>query len=249
MSFSENLKQIRQSKGYSQVYMADHLNIDKSTYNGYESGKRKPDVQRIKAIAHILGVSADDLIGTQFSENKNSAPSFSDEALRILKQYEASTPAIQAAVRAVLAAGAAGVPAPEAPVTHVSSPKKVIPLLGARFAAGTPETAGDLEWENYETTNTRADFAIHVNGNSMEPVLADGSIALGVRRFPKDGEVGAFRLDGEFLVKQFVQDSQKNVYLFSSNRERNDADLIIWHDSDRDLRCYGTILCAPVPLP
>ena len=127
---------------------------------------------------------------------------------------------------------------------------RVIPLLGQSFAAGSPETPGDLFMQDYHTTDPRAEFAIHVNGNSMEPYLPDGSVALGIKRKPMDGEVGAFWLDGGFLVKQVCQDSQGNIYLFSLNRKREDADETIWHDSDRDLRCVGTILMdEKVPLP
>lgn len=136
--------------------------------------------------------------------------------------------------------------APKRPVVIT----RIIPLLGQSFAAGSPESPGDLFMEDYSTTDTRAEFAIHVNGNSMEPYLPDGSVALGVKRKPMDGEVGAFYLDGGFLVKQVCQDSQGNIYLFSLNREREDADETVWHDSGRDLRVVGTILMEErIPLP
>ena len=129
-------------------------------------------------------------------------------------------------------------------------PAKIVPLLGASFAAGAPEAPGDLMFGDYETTDPRAEFAIHVNGDSMEPWLPDGSVALGVKREPADGEVGAFFLDGGFLVKQVVRDSEGNVYLFSLNRDRSDADETIWRDSGRDLRCVGAILTdRSFPLP
>lgn len=130
------------------------------------------------------------------------------------------------------------------------APARIIPLLGQSFAAGAPESPGDLMIRDYETTDPRAEFAIHVNGDSMEPWLPDGSVALGIKRVPADGEVGAFFLDGGFLVKQFCGDSQGNVYLFSLNRDRADADETIWHDSGRDLRLVGTILMKERhPLP
>jgi len=64
MGFAENLRKLRTERGITQVYMAAQLGVDKSTYNGYESGKRKPDVRRIKQIASILNVSADELLET-----------------------------------------------------------------------------------------------------------------------------------------------------------------------------------------
>lgn len=139
-------------------------------------------------------------------------------------------------------------PAEPRPAPRV--PARIIPLLGASFAAGAPEAPGDLMFSDYETEDPRAEFAIRVNGNSMEPALPDGSVALGVKRLPRDGEVGAFFLDGGFLVKQCCVDSYGNVYLFSLNRERSDADDTVWASSDRDLRVVGTILLdKQYPLP
>jgi phage repressor protein C with HTH and peptisase S24 domain len=155
---------------------------------------------------------------------------------------------VRAAVRAVLAI--VKTIKPLEPNFVAKKPTRIIPLFGASYAAGSPEVPGDLTPTDYETTDTRAEFAVHVNGNSMEPYLPDGSIALGMKRAPEDGEVGAFYLDGGFLVKQVCQDSQGNVYLFSLNRERSDADDIIWHDSGRELMVMGTIIMDKrVPLP
>ena len=133
---------------------------------------------------------------------------------------------------------------------RADAPTKIVPLLGAAFAAGTPEAPGDLFMGDYKTTELRAEFAIKVNGDSMEPWLPDGSVALGVKRLPRDGEVGAFWLDGGFLVKRVCTDPYGTVYLFALNRDRSDADDEIRADSGRDLRPVGTILLdKKLPLP
>lgn len=130
------------------------------------------------------------------------------------------------------------------------APSKVVPLFGAAFAAGSPEAPGDLFMGDYRTTDMRAEFAVKVNGDSMEPWLPDGSVALGVKRLPRDGEIGAFWLDGGFLVKQVAVDPFGTVYLFALNRDRADADDEIRPDAGRDLRPIGTILLdAHIPLP
>lgn len=46
------------------------MKIDKSTYCGYETGKRQPDVQKIKQLSKFLGVSGDDLLETDFASSK-----------------------------------------------------------------------------------------------------------------------------------------------------------------------------------
>lgn len=66
MSFSEQLKKARLTIGYTQQMVADLMKITKSTYCGYETGKRQPDVAKIKQLANILNTSGDVLLETGF---------------------------------------------------------------------------------------------------------------------------------------------------------------------------------------
>lgn len=68
MGFSEKLKAARKACGYTQQQIADLMKIDKSTYCGYETGKRQPDVQKIKQLSEILGVSGDTLLETGYEK-------------------------------------------------------------------------------------------------------------------------------------------------------------------------------------
>lgn len=63
MSFEANLREARERIGWTQQRVADELGITKSTYCGYETGKRKPDVPKIKELARILHTPADILLG------------------------------------------------------------------------------------------------------------------------------------------------------------------------------------------
>ena len=53
MSFTERLKEARISVGYTQQQVAEAMGITNSTYCGYETGKRQPDVAKIKQLAKI----------------------------------------------------------------------------------------------------------------------------------------------------------------------------------------------------
>ena len=245
------LAEFRKTLGKTQKDFAAELSVGQTTYNGYETGAREPRSDFWMKVSNKYGVTVDYLMG--FSDdpnpvdriNKNSASSLSEEALSVARQYEAAPDGIRTAVRAVLAA----IPVHNNNII-ARKQTKIIPLLGQSFAAGVAETPGDMFMEKYETEDIRAEFAIHINGNSMEPYLPDGSIAVGVNRKPMDGEIGAFFLDGGFLVKQVCQDNIGNIYLFSLNRDRADADETVWHDAGRDLRVVGTILMDKhIPLP
>lgn len=98
MGFPEQLKIARLNMNYTQQQVADLIGIAKSTYCGYETGKRQPDVEKIKLLARILHTSGDTLLETGFGperENKyeetltilkSLRPEFQDYALELIKK-------------------------------------------------------------------------------------------------------------------------------------------------------------------
>jgi transcriptional regulator with XRE-family HTH domain len=56
------LKSLREAKGYSQEYMASQCKIDQSSYSRMESGKIKPDLDKIKIIAQVLELDLSTLL-------------------------------------------------------------------------------------------------------------------------------------------------------------------------------------------
>lgn len=75
MGFKEQLKKARQNASLTQKQVAEMLGIDKTTYCGYETGKRQPDPQRINQISQILNVSGDVLLETGLGADKKISPS------------------------------------------------------------------------------------------------------------------------------------------------------------------------------
>ena len=63
MSFQENLKEARKRMGWTQERVAEEIGVTKSAYCGYETGKRKPDVPKVKELARVLHTPADVLLG------------------------------------------------------------------------------------------------------------------------------------------------------------------------------------------
>jgi len=82
MSFSEQLKRARLTQGLTQQQVADLMGITNSTYCGYETGKRQPDVEKIKLLANILQTSCDTLLETWFCPESDDK---FEEALSIFK--------------------------------------------------------------------------------------------------------------------------------------------------------------------
>lgn len=82
MSFADQLKLARISMGLTQQEVADLMGITNSTYCGYETGKRQPDVAKIKHLAKILNTSGDFLLETGH-ENAPSPSEDDEEALSV----------------------------------------------------------------------------------------------------------------------------------------------------------------------
>lgn len=60
--FGERLRNLRKAKGYTQQDMARLLNISRSTYTYYETGKSQPGFQNLKKICEILEVDYNNIL-------------------------------------------------------------------------------------------------------------------------------------------------------------------------------------------
>ena len=62
LNINERLRELRVKFGYTQSQIAKLLNIDRSTYAYYETGKTRPDVTSLMVLARIYNVSLDELL-------------------------------------------------------------------------------------------------------------------------------------------------------------------------------------------
>ncbi|ANB58542.1 helix-turn-helix family protein [Anoxybacillus sp. B7M1] len=67
---SKRLSELRKKKKWPLQYIADQLNIAKSTYAGYESGYRQPSLEAVKELAQLFETSTDYLLGAADSPEK-----------------------------------------------------------------------------------------------------------------------------------------------------------------------------------
>lgn len=72
MEFYENLKYLRKESKLTQEKLAEQLNISRQAVTKWESGQAMPDIQNLKAMSEIFGVTIDSLVG-DVKNKKNSA--------------------------------------------------------------------------------------------------------------------------------------------------------------------------------
>lgn len=68
------LKQLRKSKGLTQVEMAKHIDVARTTYAMYEQGKREPDYETLQRIANFHETTVDYLLGRTDKPTNKSLP-------------------------------------------------------------------------------------------------------------------------------------------------------------------------------
>lgn len=96
MGFPEQLKMARLNMNYTQQQVADLMGIAKSTYCGYETGKRQPDVEKIKLLARILKTSGDTLLETGFTpETEDPKADLENKYERALTLFKSLRPEFQ----------------------------------------------------------------------------------------------------------------------------------------------------------
>ena len=73
MIFHERIKELRETKGISQMELAKNLNISQSAVAKWEKEKTEPTASAIIFISRYFGVSADYLLGL---ENEDGTRNF-----------------------------------------------------------------------------------------------------------------------------------------------------------------------------
>jgi phage repressor protein C with HTH and peptisase S24 domain len=133
-----------------------------------------------------------------------------------------------------------------APVIPIR-PSKVIPLFVAAAGPGEPPSQDGLD--EYEVdAESKAQFAVRISGDSMEPELRDGDVVLCERKRPEIGELAVMMVNGFLLVKQYIEDGYGNMYLRSLNRARSDLDVDILTSGNDTVTPYGRVICRKLPL-
>ena len=63
MKFNENLKYLRKEAKLTQEQLAEKLNVSRQAVTKWESGQSLPDIQNLKEMADMFGVTMDALVG------------------------------------------------------------------------------------------------------------------------------------------------------------------------------------------
>ncbi len=80
---SENIRNLRKQKGYSQETLAQELNVVRQTVSKWEKGYSVPDAIMLEKLAEVLEVSVSDLLGEGTDKNTEPKPDLSQIAAQL----------------------------------------------------------------------------------------------------------------------------------------------------------------------
>ena len=245
MKFGDRMQLRREELGLSRGQLAEALGLTASAIGNYEQNISFPRAEILLRLFDLLKTDPNELFQDSF-RSAYRRPTPAEET--VLRQYRdlsrLGKESLRAVLKALLAAQEEAVPETEEP--------RLIPLYRSPAAAGyaAPVFGEDFDYVPVtEEVPPAAEYGVRIQGDSMAPWIEDGSVVY-VNRDPlAEGDIGIFYVDGDILCKQYYRDPLGFVYLFSLNRSRADADVVLPPESGRRLACFGRVLHRGMPLP
>lgn len=236
MNISQNIQDILKQQKRTQKELAGHLNIATSTVNNWIKLNRSVPAEYIIPICEFFDISPYYLL---IGEDKG--PSLPDDEIELLKYYKELPEKEQMKLIGRASALAEVYKEQVTQIIEVETPMIEIRHSIYKVSAGTGYNLDDGDqWDTIEIPDTpeanRADFALTISGDSMEPVYYDGDIVL-IKSQPAidNGEIGIFIIENDGYIKKYGGDR-----LISLNAAYDD---IMFSDYDPDdIRCVGLVI-------
>lgn len=248
MSFGERIKYRRGELKLSRADLAERLGVSSSAVSNYENGVSFPKEDVMLRLFDSLETEPNILFQDSY---RGGGQVMSGPEQALLRQYRGLSPMGRESVRSVVEALCSYRDELEVAQPEQREPR-VIPLYRTPAAAGYASPVFGEDFDYISVTDEvpqAAEFAVRISGDSMVPFIADGSVVY-VNRDPlRAGDVGIFCVDGDMFCKQYYKDPAGIVYLFSLNRRRADADVILTPSGSRSLVCFGRVIMHALPLP
>lgn len=247
MSLGKRMQEQRERLGLSQAALARLLGVSQSTIGNYEAGISFPKEDVMLRLFDCLNTEPNTLFQDSF---RSGGEVLTSSEKQMLKRYRGLSPKGKETVRSMIEALCSY--RDELEESRGEREPRVIPLYRSPAAAGYAAPVFGEDFDSIPVTDDvpqAAEFAVRIRGDSMEPHIADDSVVY-VNRDPLGpGDVGIFCVDGEMFCKQYYKDPAGIVYLFSLNRARANADLVLMPGSSRGLVCFGRVMMHTMPLP
>lgn len=204
--FGQMIDYFRRQNNLTMEELGQKLGKAKSSISRWVSGERYPKIEEIEQIANFFNTDIYTLIfGFNYNEDSKSDLLTVYNQLTDIRKHKVYSYAQQQLDEQ----------------TDNLNEHRSIYLVGSS-AAGLPLDYGDLDAELIDLSNIpkKADKAIHIKGDSMEPKIANNSIIFYHEQPTLEiGEIGIFEINGSAVTckKYYVDYESKKIILKSIN--------------------------------
>lgn len=204
--FGQMIDYFRKQNNLTMEELGQKLGKAKSSISRWVSGERYPKIEEIEQIANFFNTDIYTLIfGFNYNEDSKSDLLTVYNQLTDIRKHKVYSYAQQQLDEQ----------------NNCLNEKRSIYVVGTS-AAGEPIEYGDLDAELIDLSNipAKADKAIHIKGDSMEPKIASNSIIFYHEQPTLEiGEIGIFEINGSAVTckKYYVDYESKKIILKSIN--------------------------------
>lgn len=237
MGIGSKLSKLMDMNGTNANELARKIGVSPQTiYSIIKRDSKKADIEVLLKLADTLGVTAEYFVDDINTGNESGLEQYSKEELNHLKKYHDLDPIGQSHVDTVLHWETERIQQIEQTASAPAA-TRMINYYYKLASAGTGQIVFDMPpTKRIEIPAIpeyrKADYAIGVNGISMEPVYHDGDTLLVEMTDHVDiGEIGIFLVNGESFVKE-----RGETELISLNLESENIPL------NENARCLGRVI-------
>ncbi len=235
MDIINRILDILAAKGLKQADLCNYIGIKYNVFTTWKTRGTEPPTKFLIQICEFLGVTPYYLL-----TGKEKSSSLPEDELELLTYYK-ELPEREQMKLIGRASALAEVYKEQAEAEELEEPTIEIRHSYYKVSAGTGYNLNDGDqWDTIEVPDTpeanKADFALTISGDSMEPVYYDGDIVL-VKSQPAidNGEIGIFIIEDNGYIKKYGGDK-----LISLNAKYDD---ILFSDyNSEDIRCVGLVI-------
>lgn len=220
MTFGEKIKNARNIKKLTQRQLAELIGAKHNSISDWENDKNKPDPDTIELLCGVLEITPNYLLARSQDE-------FSPAEKLFIKQYRELDTHGKEIVDFILDKEHERCKAEQD--TTSSAPVRLINYYYRLASAGTGQILFDMPpTERIEIPDIpqyrKVDYAIGVNGDSMQPTYYDGDMLLvEMTNEIEIGEIGIFSVDGDCYVKKLGHEELISINENYSNIPLNET--------------------------
>lgn len=209
-TLGERIRAARKNAGLTQKRLADRIGMRAAnTISNWEQNINRPDIDQLALLSRVLGISLDYLLNCyEGTQGLRLAP----EEQHLVEQFRLADEDGQKLIQTVAEFEAARFQKRQdeqkrkdgreydAPASRfINNYGNVAAGHGAWFTGEPPESVAI----RLDPVSQRADYAVEVTGDSMEPDFHDGDLLLVQQTSVVDqGELGVFAYDGQGYFKK-----------------------------------------------